>query len=414
MRIKFRALSLSFLLASCTTVPTLQYDGVEISEIVHRVKCELAYAVPEFSGKYPSGGYQWVKYWTAKVDLTLDTNDQSALKPNSSFVEPMSQVVMPGVGTFSRMFTVGAAGELSGSATRNDKLSFTVSMQELMQNRRSEDCLLPDRLGLLGNLGLREWVSSALAPVADGQLTIGYHQPPVGKASVPPVPGPTMKALVDEKPEALLAKAQKAMRAAEEKAEELKGKSAIVMRKVLSKSIPMGRKIQMTYDGVDEVYGEVGETTHLVETALDLGWQASRAYRDSGREISAKEKEALARVATDGKTVTEQITKAKQTATAAWELLPRDPPLDSITHQAKFIVTAAANVTPNWTLVRFRGPGLVAPLASASRMRTNTLDVVLGQPATPGGKALSDEQQRQLFNLQLDSLRARLVPVQVQ
>jgi hypothetical protein len=158
--------ALGFLLAGCAVIPTLEEDGIAIADIVQRVKCELAYAVPDFTGHYPSGDYQWMRYWTAKVDLTLDVNDLSSVKPNSSYTTPVSQ------GTFA----LGATGELSTQAQRVEKLSFTLSMNELVENRNNTNCLLPFQLGLLGNLGLHEWVTSALAPAENGQLKIGYHQ----------------------------------------------------------------------------------------------------------------------------------------------------------------------------------------------------------------------------------------------
>ena len=111
--------------------------------------------------------------------------------------------------------------------------------------------------------------------------------------------------------------------------------------------------------------------------------------------------------------MSDQLAKAKTTATEAWNLLPRDTPIDSIVHTVKFVVTMGASATPNFSLVRFKGPGLTAPFLNASQIRTNQLDVVLGMPAVAGGKALSDEQNRQLFNIQLDQLRRSIVvPVQ--
>jgi hypothetical protein len=239
------------------------------------------------------------------------------------------------------------------------------------------------------------------------------------------------------------------------------------MTYVLVKNISPGKKIQGTYDRVDLIYTGVKTANDLVTAASDLGWEASKAYRDSAPALTSQQqmevikdlltpqqleaikdlptpdqqllalkdslsaaqkkaikdallqhqqsvKDALARLIVDAKAATEQISKAKEIAGAAWDLLPRDPPIDSITHTVKFVVSGGGSVTPTWSLVRFRGPAQGNPLLGASRVHTNQLDVVLGQPAMPGGKALSDEQSRQLFNLQLDSLRARLVPLQIQ
>jgi hypothetical protein len=121
--------------------------------------------------------------------------------------------------------------------------------------------------------------------------------------------------------------------------------------------------------------------------------------RDEQKEKNVK------RLADRIKDVSDQIKSVKEAANAAWELLPRDAPLDSITHSVKFTVTAGATATPNWILTHLRGPGVTGPFANAQRQRIHELTVVLGSPAEPGGKALSDEQARQLLYQKLDSLR---------
>jgi hypothetical protein len=393
------SIALGLLLAGCAVIPTLEEDGIAIADIVQRVKCELAYAVPDFSGRYPSGDYQWMKYWTAKVDLTLDVNDLSSVKPNSSYTSPISQGV----------FTIGATGEFSTQAQRVEKLSFTLSMKELVENRNSTYCLLPFQLGLLGNLGLHEWVTSALAPTENGQLKIGYHQPPNGKTN--PIPGPSVdasKELGAPAAKALLKQALTALQKGE-KGAELAREAAMRARTLALRS-----KFQATYDAVDTAYGYVEATSKLLEKAANLAWQATIADRDAKKDdkLQGDELELLKKIPTSAKDASDQVAKAKDTATAAWELLPRDAPIDSITHTAKFIVTLGGSVTPNWILVKFKGPGLAAPFAGASRIRTNQLDVVLGMPAVPGGKELSAEQNRQLFDIQLDGLRRSLVVFQ--
>lgn len=386
-------------LTGCAVIPTLEEDGIAISEIVQRVKCELAYAVPDFNGAYPSGDYQWMKYWTAKVDLTLDVNDLSSIKPNSTYTTPVTQ------GTF----TIGVGAELSNQAQRVEKLSFTLSMKELVESRNSTYCLLPFQLGLLGNLGLTEWVVSALAPAANGQLTIGFHQPPNGKTVSIPIAGPTANAAPELNPppaKIFLTRALTALKTGE-KGAELARTSATRARLLALRS-----KFQLTYDAVEKTYGLVETATNYLDNATTLAWQATTVDREAVVKLAGTDADLLKKIPDAAKAAGEQVAKAKQTATAAWELLPRDAPIDSITHTAKFVVTLGGNVTPNWTLVRFKGPGLTSPLAAASRIRTNQLDVVLGMPAVAGGKALSDEQNRQLFNIQLDSLRRAFVVIQ--
>jgi hypothetical protein len=393
------SIALGSILAGCAVIPTLEEDGVAISDIVQRVKCELAYAVPDFSGQYPSGDYQWMKYWTAKVDLSLDVNDNSSVKPNSSYTSPVTK------GTFA----IAAGAELSNQAQRTEKLSFTLSMKELVENRNSTYCLLPFQLGLLGNLGLEEWVVSALAPAENGQLTIGFHQPPSGKPTSIPIVGPSVNAAPElnaPAAKALLTRATTALKTGE-KGAELATSSAERARALALKS-----KFQATYDAVNTTYGYVEAATKQLDKASNLAWQATTVDRDATNKLGTTDSDFLKKFPDATKTAGDQVAKAKATATAAWELLPRDAPIDSITHTAKFVVTLGGNVTPNWSLVMFKGPGLTAPFAAASRVRTNQLDVVLGMPAVAGGKALSDEQNRQLFNIQLDALRRSLVVIQ--
>lgn len=392
-------IAFGLVLSGCAVIPTLEEDGIAISEIVQRVKCELAYAVPDFSGAYPSGDYQWMKYWTAKVDLTLDVNDQSSVKPNSTYTTPVTQ------GTF----TIGAGAELSTQAQRIEKLSFTLSMKELVEGRNSTYCLLPFQLGLLGNLGLNEWVVSALAPAASGQLTIGFHQPPTGKTASIPIAGPTANAAPELNPppaKIFLTRALTALNTGEKGAEIARTSAA------RARALALQLKFQATYNTVDRTYGLVEAASNHLDNATKLAWQATTVDRESTVKLAGPDADLLKKIPEAAKAAGEQVTKAKQTATAAWELLPRDAPIDSITHTAKFVVTLGGNITPNWTLIRFKGPGLTTPFASASRIRTNQLDVVLGMPAVAGGKALSDEQSRQLFNIQLDSLRRSIVVLQ--
>jgi hypothetical protein len=398
--------SVALFLAGCAVVPPLQYDSVAISEVVQRIKCELALAVPEIQGQYPTGTYQWMRYWTAKVDLTLVTNDQAMISPSAIFTTPMNQAVIPNVGTFPRSFTLGTGGGISGIALRNETLSFTVSMDELRDSRYRGDCNLPQQLGLMGNLGLQEWVSSALAPVGNKQLMIGYHAPPTGKSVQLAGPG-RFQAAGEITAKDLLTRAEQALHTAEGATENARKFSEAARQSALKK------QIQTTYNAVDQAYGYAEAATNKLEEALDLAWQASRMDRDKTPKLSEDDRKALQRISMDAGTTNTRLAKSRDTAAAAWALVPRDPPIDSISHQVQFIVAANVNVTPNWTLVHFKGPGSSGTFASASRTHTNTLNIVLGSPADPGGKTLSDEQKRQLLNQKLDSLnRLLVVPVQ--
>lgn len=387
----------------CTNIPQLREDGVAISEIVERIKCEMAIALPPIEGSYPTGNFQWLRYWTAKVDLTLVTNEQSSLNPSITATEPMTQVVLPGVGTFSRMFTVSAGGSVSGTAIRNETLSFTLSVDELMRSR-GLDCARPLREGLLGHLGLAEWIESALVPVGNRQLTIGYHAPPTGKPA--PVPGP-----IGQQPAAVsntdLLLANRALAAAETLAQTARNHAA------RAKRLALQNNVQGAYDAASLANGAALTAQEQLDKALELVWKVKIAVRKGEVDLSTEEQKLLTSISDAAKDVTTEATGAVKSAKAAWELLPRDPPIDSISHQAQFVVALSGNVTPHWTLVRFRGPGANSNLLSGSRTTTNTLNIVLGQPGDAGPKSLSDEQRRQLFYQRLEQLRLLVVPTTI-
>jgi hypothetical protein len=113
---------------------------------------------------------------------------------------------------------------------------------------------------------------------------------------------------------------------------------------------------------------------------------------------------------TDVKSAEAQLTLANATADNAWTTLPRDLPVDSVTHSTRFKVTTNANVSPNWTLTRFIGPNNSnIAFAQTQRVGEHTLTVVLGQPSATGG--LGDEQSRQLLFQRLQQLQNISIPV---
>ena len=55
-----------------------------ISDIVRGVKCEIAEA---FAEKVSDPYFYWLKDWSAKVDLTLQVNDQAGISPTASYTK---------------------------------------------------------------------------------------------------------------------------------------------------------------------------------------------------------------------------------------------------------------------------------------------------------------------------------------
>lgn len=266
------AMACAPLTAGCVTVPSLEDNRIAISDVVERVKCDLADALPD-PYKYP-----WMANWVAKVDLTLVINEQAGLTPTVSFVDLRPNAVVPGVGNIAQNFIFGASAGATTTAVRTDSLSFSLSLVELRYKRQEQRCVFYSGLGLEGELGLKEWIATALEPVDRGVLMVGYHprlmatprsQQP-NKKPPPPPPG-------------------------------------------------------------------------------------------------------------------------------------NDPPIDSISHQVQFIVGLTGSVSPNFTLVRFRGPAQSSPLASASRARTHTLAIIMASPR--GNRANTNDFATEAIKLQLQQLQ---------
>jgi hypothetical protein len=456
------AVGLSLLLTGCVSAPPVEFQGVEVTAIVQRVKCEIAVAIPRRQGEFPTGPFQWLMDWTVKVDLTLETTDTSGLNASMSFLEP------------SKLFTLGTGASFTGTAYRNDKLSFTVALHEL-ETLRARDCALPERRGLLGNLGLGEWIASALTPVGLGKLKIGFHQQPPGKSGGKLTDLPSVKSGGDEPPgpqKTPLGKKKdqweanktyvetnivRALSEGEDYVERARGPAADAQqfalcspdswkhtdrardaafledcRKLMARFGRRKNEMQRAYDAARDALDKIELATAQFDAVKLAIWRKRREIHDLKGEIKAvvpadgnekaqqeqlvgeidkymKEKEGTgpwAELSSRIKEAGEQAGVVSKAAKAAWDLLPHDTPLDSIAHSIKFTVTANVNASPNWNLVRFKGPSGNNPFLSAQRQRIHTLELVLGAPGTPGGKDLSDEQRRQLFNMRLDELRA--------
>ena len=183
------AVGVSLPAGGCVTIPSLEGNSIAISDVVERVKCDLADALPD-PYKYP-----WMAGWVAKVDLTLVINEQAGLTPTVSFVDLRPNAVVPGVGNIAQSFIFGAAAGATTTAVRTDSLSFSLSLVELRYKRDQANCKFAAGLGLDGELGLKEWIASALDPVDRGVLAVGYHPRLAAARSVkgkqkPPPPPP--------------------------------------------------------------------------------------------------------------------------------------------------------------------------------------------------------------------------------
>ena len=74
-----------------------------------------------------------------------------------------------------------------------------------------------------------------------------------------------------------------------------------------------------------------------------------------------------------------------------------DPPLDGLGHSVQFVVAYGASVTPNWTLIDLKLPGMNAPAVAISANRTHLLQLALG----PTTAVVPTEQNRIITNQNL-------------
>lgn len=386
-------------LVGCATVPPLPENGISVSEIVERVKCELALAVPDPQPPYPTGPYQWMADWTAKVDLTLITNDQSAIIPNATFIDPEQSSTIPLVGTFMRSFSFGVGAGLTNNAVRNETMSFTLSMAELRNKKYRGECNLPPGLDLYGNLGLKEWIQSALSPVDRNILTVGKHTAPGAKQATAAQFATSQMPIIDQIHQAAVyadkfatdaaTAVQRAQNSATKYTNDSREAGPVVIR----------NDTQLVFDQVEDALNASKQATEWGQKVSTL----SKELTDKDKKnLTPEQQNTLAQDLSDGTKASQTAATAKTAANAIWKSIPQDSPIDSIGHQVQFVVIATANATPSWTLVHVKGPGASGTLGALTQTRTHTLNIALGAPS--GAVNASQEQLRQLNNLQLDSL----------
>jgi hypothetical protein len=96
---------------------------------------------------------------------------------------------------------------------------------------------------------------------------------------------------------------------------------------------------------------------------------------------------------------------AQQNGALAQRLLTPDPPIESIGQSINFVVTLSANVSPNWSLLYFKGPSNAGPLASVNGIRTHTLNIAMGPPTSSGAQEVTRVLTNQSFRQAVESLR---------
>ncbi|WP_213772871.1 hypothetical protein [Bradyrhizobium sp. dw_78] len=489
-------ISFALFASGCTVVPALDQatgssdSDIFVGDVVNRIKCELVYAFGDklvFDRKrqleLPPDDVRrkllWLSDWTIKADLTLEANEQGGIAPSGSYTVTQRSAVnaaagptsVPGttLGTVAQFFTLSANANAGAQAVRAEVISISFSLKELSEWSRSLGNSLPDRcaieqqMGLVGHLGLREWIDATLYPVINGDLHAGQHPAPgaVAKPSLPatiakPSPLPTgsndavslspqtnlpplspdqlivtnkMLASIQsdvndtsdaEKLAASSLAATMSSLAAVEKAlaqlNETKNRFQSVATKETNQQFSATRdallnSISSLRDVRDkalkdlcgakatfEEFTKNGKKCVLhqdeeegAETALTI-INATQAAADSAKQkndLTALTKlfdqaEGVKRSAIQfSKRAEGEADYAQKLAAAAPTASSPNPPFDSIGHTVEFVVAYGGGISPSWTLLQWKGPGLGGTLASVTVNRTHLLQLALGEPSQP-------------------------------
>ena len=201
-------------LSGCSSVPSLDAasgagpneTNVLIADVVRRVKCEIADA---FDDKLGDRNFDWLWNWTAKVDLQLQVNETAGASPGVTYTHyyPNAFIYSAGseltngslIGYFQQTFTLAGGATYNTQAQRAETVSFTLPLQEVRNWKAGLDaraekgaagegelCAATGR-ELRGNLGLKEWIDSALYPVSTAELRAGIYPQAPERPGPPPV-----------------------------------------------------------------------------------------------------------------------------------------------------------------------------------------------------------------------------------
>jgi hypothetical protein len=409
----------AFALTDCVRVPNADdlAQGPRVDEIVRRVKCDLYEALADrLNAPY---GYEWLQAWTAQANLNLIVNDQSILSPGAVITEPLRAVTVPQkVTNFGQSFNFGLGISANNTATRNETITFTVSLDELMVGNGRQNCDFPNYMDLRSELGLKDWIESSLSPVEDGYLKIGYHKTPktgssAGTATAAKGSSNVIAAYANlQKSNAL--RGQRATQpvnlpdcewprgfpsASPDRAEIL-----LDLRVVICDLITFYNPVVVDTNPSKPLAphpaappakpqaGEQAKPEAGQQPAPGMQPTAPPPIHDLTNATGSTVKFVVKTIQDIQVTIRDLETLGPSGAMArkALESTARDlaafvdPPLDTISHQVQFIIVWNASASPSWTLLHFKGPSPSSgSLFSATATKTHTLNIVLGSPSSP-------------------------------
>jgi hypothetical protein len=383
-------------LAGCDTLPPLERGpAVSTSQIVERVKCELAQAVEPYLRK--GNPFPWFQKWTAEIDLTLVVTDQTGLTPSVAFIEPLRNAVFPGISSIVQNFTFGASAGLNSTATRTEQLSFAIALKDAPAELKNPNCsALPNIRDLNANLGMSEWIESAFEPIAFGQLKQGTQKLPAQpkKLSVaPPLPPPkatstgmTIQSLREsptgQKELDALIKSLPSIPAKDKTATvaDFLDKFNKIAYTLIDLSITDIDNFIKVIDRLKKNLDAIGKTDKagnynvpktLDNTQVEIPTSDGLDHPGTLREYAGEIRQALL--------VSKEWAKS--------QLPPPKPaledPIEVIGHQVSFIIAVNGGVGPNWTLAKFKGPVQAGGnLVGGTRTRSHGLVITLGPPGS--------------------------------
>lgn len=436
------------LAAGCSYVPSLEQASgagpdetkILISDVVKRVKCELA---DSFDDKLLDKDFLWLQNWTAKVDLTLQVNDTAGVSPSVSYTNfyhnafnyaaGSTSLTSNVIGFVQQTFTLTGSANYSGQAQRAETVTFTLSLHEVQNWRAKEQKNLRRRYGadgaehfcdtsereLRGQLGLKEWINSALYPVRRGELQAGIHPQSTG-ASKPPSPTPKtpIGALTSPQtvpPAEAKMKVDKfatdAAAAAVKAAMSQTAVTTSVANVQTAMQITIGPYFPVLTDELKQIISTnlltLTSIQEYVKKDVDEAASANAEVQKIAKMIDMSTSDIEQKVIDDAMTeknnairfaddATQQQKNAKTIEDGITGFKP-NPPIDGLLHSVQFIVGYGGGITPSWSLLLWKGPGLTVPGASLSGVRTNILNIALGPTA---------EQNRLIQNQTINNLVA--------
>ncbi len=424
--------------SGCSQVPTIgetigttDPPSIVMSDIVHRVKCELADAFDERIGQQD---FLWLQNWTAKVDLTLQVNNSGGVSPAVSYTKYYKNAFNYSAGSSSltsataisavtQSLTLQAGANYSEQAQRAETITFTLSLRELRDWRGRRNVEVSDKFGpgaaehycdiseqeLRGNLGLKEWIDASLHPVIEHELQAGIHPEPVTAAAkaTPTAPGgPKPQGTVEKEitpPDVPVKIArpqiEKAAQAAYKSASNTTASKTAVLtadkkviaalaspsiaqyRPILTPELQarLNQNILTLFDAVKRVEDDATDASAANATAQGLKVAVDKLSDDAKvHQADIDQAQYAQRVAAHAETDAANEKSVAASIEKNITTFKPDPPINALGHSVQFIVTYGASMTPNWTLLMWKGPGLTVPGASLSGIRTNILNIALG------------------------------------